>query len=207
MNKKSKKESAKSSDCKTLLIDTTLTLAGEIEWSSITLKLIAEQTDMPLDEVSGTFESKWEILDAFRIRTDSLITAQMNNDWPKQPVRDRLFDVVMDRIETIAPWKAGITSISKHCTIHPLAGVRLFSPLRRSMDKMIEHVRANSQGPVRLAQSHGLTIIYLLVLRRWMSDETADLGPTMAELNERLIFADQLATQICSFRRRYTARP
>lgn len=206
MNKRSKKEPERKPDCESLLIDTTLTLAGKIGWSSITLKRVSEQTDVPLDEVAAVFKSKWEILEAFRIRTDSLITNQVNKNWPKQLVRDRLFDIVMRRIEIIAPWKAGVTAISKHCTIQPLAGIRLFVLLRRSMDKMIEHVGASPKGPGRLAQSHGLTIIYLLVLRRWISDETADYGPTMAELNERLILADQLVTQFCSLRR-YTNHP
>lgn len=197
MNKKS---TARKADCDTLLINTTLTLAGEIGWSSITIKKISEQTDIPFDEVCTRFESKWEILDAFRTRTDSLITNQVDQNWPQQLVRDRLFDVVMKRIEIISPWKAGIISISNHCAPRALTSIRLFLHLRGSMEKMVEHVGASSPGLGRLAQSHGLTIIYLLVLRRWMSDETADLGPTMAELNERLLFTDQLVTQICALR-------
>ena len=115
---------------------------------------------------------------------------------------DRFFDVIMERIEIIDPWKAAIISISKDCATRPLASMYLFSRLQKSMDKMVGHVGAKLRGPKRLAQSHGLTIIYLLVLRRWISDETADYGPTMAELNERLLFADKVVAQLClSWRR------
>ena len=204
MDKKSQGETTKNSDREILLINTTLSLAGEIGWPLITLKMISEQTSMPFDEVSVRYKSKWEILDAFRKRIDSSITSRTNNNWPQQPIRDRFFDVVMERIEIIDPWKAGIISISKDCATRPLAGIYLFSRLRKSMDKMVGHVGAKLRGPKRLAQSHGLTIIYLLVLRRWMLDETADLGPTMAELNERLIFADKVVTQLCFSRRKDT---
>ena len=69
------------------------------------------------------------------------------------------------------------------------------------MERMIEHVDIKIQGPGRLLQSHGLTLIYLLVLRRWITDHSSDLGPTMAELNERLISSEQLISRICSWRK------
>ena len=57
-----------------------------------------------------------------------------------------------------------------------------------------------------ILQSHGLTLIYLLVLRRWIGDHSSDLGPTMAELNERLISADQLISRICGCRKKSNKR-
>ena len=107
----------------------------------------------------------------------------------------------MARIEIIEPWKAGIGSIAKQAVAQPITGIRLFTSLNKSMECMIEHVNAKIQGPGKLIQSRGLTLIYLLVLRRWIGDHSSDLGPTMAELNERLISADQLISRICGWRK------
>ena len=201
MTEKQKRSKGGKSERETILIDTTLSLAGEFGWPSVTLQLISQTTNVSLDEVSAVFSSKWDILEAFRERTDSLITAQGSPNFSRQAAKDRLFDVLMGRIEIIEPWKAGIASIARHAVVQPLTGIRLFTSLNKSMERMIEHVDVKIQGPERLLQSHGLTLIYLLVLRRWVADHSSDLGPTMAELNERLISADQLISRICGWRK------
>ena len=192
---------AESPNRKTILIDTTLSLAGELGWPSVTLQLIGKTANVPLSEVSAIFSSKWDILEAFRERTDLLLTAGKSANLSGQSAKDRLFDILMARIEIIEPWKAGIGSIARHAVAQPITGIRLFTSLNKSMARMIEHVDVKIQGPGTLLQSHGLTLIYLLVLRRWIGDHSSDLGPTMAELNERLISADQLLSRICGLRK------
>ena len=192
---------AESPNRKTILIDTTLSLAGELGWPSVTLQLIGKTANVPLSEVSAIFSSKWDILEAFRERTDLLLTAGKSANLSGQSAKDRLFDILMARIEIIEPWKAGIGSIARHAVAQPITGIRLFTSLNKSMECMIEHVNAKIQGPGKLIQSRGLTLIYLLVLRRWVADPSSDLGPTMAELNERLISADQLLSRICGLRK------
>ena len=192
---------AESPNRKIILIDTTLSLAGELGWPSVTLQLIGKTANVPLSEVSAIFSSKWDILEAFRERTDLLLTAGKSANLSGQSAKDRLFDILMARIEIIEPWKAGIGSIARHAVAQPITGIRLFTSLNKSMECMIEHVNAKIQGPGKLIQSRGLTLIYLLVLRRWIGDHSSDLGPTMAELNERLISADQLLSRICGLRK------
>ena len=186
---------------KIILIDTTLSLAGELGWPSVTLQLVGKTANVPLSEVSAIFSSKWDILEAFRERTDLLLTAGKSANLSGQSAKDRLFDILMARIEIIEPWKAGIGSIARHAVAQPITGIRLFTSLNKSMECTIEHVNAKIQGPGKLIQSRGLTLIYLLVLRRWIGDHSSDLGPTMAELNERLISADQLLSRICGLRK------
>ena len=195
------KNRAENPNQETILIDTTLSLAGELGWPSVTLQLIGKTANVPLSEVSAIFSSKWDILEAFRERTDLLLTAGKSANLSGQSAKDRLFDILMARIEIIEPWKAGIGSIARHAVAQPITGIRLFTSLNKSMECMIEHVNAKIQGPGKLIQSRGLTLIYLLVLRRWVADPSSDLGPTMAELNERLISADQLISRICGCRK------
>ena len=192
---------AESPNRKIILIDTTLSLAGELGWPSVTLQLIGKTANVPLSEVSAIFSSKWDILEAFRERTDLLLTAGKSANLSGQSAKDRLFDILMARIDIIEPWKAGIGSIARHAVAQPITGIRLFTSLNKSMECMIEHVNAKIQGPGKLIQSRGLTLIYLLVLRRWIRDHSSDLGPTMAELNERLFSADQLISRICGWRK------
>ena len=187
----------------TAIIDATLTLLGQIGWPATTLIAIAKQARLPTDEVVSRFPSIWEILEAFRERNDSCITAGSADSDTPVSLRDRLFDLTMERIEIISPWKAGINVIAKQAMVDPVMGIRLYLSLNRSMGNVLAHAGAKGHPCAQLLQSSGLTLIYLLVLRRWLADDSEDLGPTMAELNERLIVADRTVKQLCSPQQRH----
>lgn len=194
-----KQNGPRSSDAlRTVIIDAALSLSGEIGWTEITLQRIGTKTGLREQEVKAIFSSEWRILEAFRTRTDEQVAKRENPNWSDRAPRDRLFEVLMQRIEIIEPWKSGLASIASYGIKQPLAGIKLFMGLQNSMAKMLDYVEIRPAPPEKFWQSHGLTVIYLLALRRWFSDDSDDLGPTMAELNERLIAADRLMARICT---------
>tara|TARA_B100000686_G_C16790862_1_gene978619 strand:+ start:2476 stop:3081 length:606 start_codon:yes stop_codon:yes gene_type:complete len=180
-----------------VIIDTTLSLAGKVGWAKVTLREIGREIDLPEHEVKAIFSSEWNILEAFRARTDRQITEQKTPNWSERAPKDRLFEVLMERIDIIEPWKPGLASIANYGIKQPIAGLKLFVGLNKSMLTMLNYAEIKTVPPGVPWQSHGLTVIYLLVLRRWLSDDSDDLGPTMAELNEKLIAADRFVKRVC----------
>ena len=184
-------------DLQTLIIDTALSLAGEIGWANVTLQQIGRETNLPEQEVKAIFSSEWNILEAFRTRTDLQIADRQTPKWSQGAPKDRLFEVLMERIDIIEPWKSGLASVASYGIKQPLQGLKLFIGLNKSMATMLDYAHIRT-GPAGVPwQAHGLTAIYLLALRRWFSDDSNDLGPTMAELNEKLITADRFLTRVC----------
>ena len=197
MNGHKRQDRQTDGDLQTLIIDTALSLAGEVGWANVTLQKIGMETDLPEQEVKAIFSSERKILEAFRTRTDLQIVDRKTPNWSQGAPKDRLFEVLMERIDIIQPWKTGLASVASYGIKQPIQGLPLFIGLNKSMVTMLDYAQIRT-GPAGVPwQAHGLTAIYLLVLRRWFSDDSDDLGPTMAELNEKLIEADRFLARVC----------
>ena len=70
MNGHKRQDRQTDGDLQTLIIDTALSLAGEVGWANVTLQKIGMETDLPEQEVKAIFSSERKILEAFRTRTD-----------------------------------------------------------------------------------------------------------------------------------------
>ena len=197
MNDHKRQDRQTDNDLQTFIIDTALSLAGEVGWANVTLQKIGRETDLPEQKVKAIFSSEWNILEAFRTRTDLQIADRQIPDWSQRAPKDRLFEVLMERIDIIEPWKPGLASVASYGIKQPIRGLKLFIGLNKSMVTMLDYAQIRTDPAELPWQAHGLTAIYLLVLRRWFSDDSDDLGPTMAELNEKLIIADRFLTRVC----------
>jgi len=197
MNDQKRQDRQTDNDLQTFIIDTALSLAGEVGWANVTLQKIGRETDLPEQKVKAIFSSEWNILEAFRTRTDLQIADRQIPDWSQRAPKDRLFEVLMERIDIIEPWKPGLASVASYGIKQPIRGLKLFIGLNKSMVTMLDYAQIRTDPAELPWQAHGLTAIYLLVLRRWFSDDSDDLGPTMAELNEKLIIADRFLTRVC----------
>ena len=51
---------------------------------------------------------------------------------------------------------------------------------------MLEAAEVGTAGTSGFLRMNGLAGVWLMTIRAWMRDETADLGPTMAALDRRL---------------------
>ena len=120
---------------------------------------------------------------------------------PRRPVdtntpRDRVFDVLMRRIDALQPHRAGILRLFEDLKQDPLLALLLLARLPKSMAWMLEAAGLGSGGLAGLARAKGLTAVWLATLRAWKDDETADLGPTMAALDRALDRAEQVARSL-----------
>ena len=143
------------------------------------------------------FPTKRMILTSFRDRIDAAVAAETTHDPENPSVRDRLFDVLMRRLEILKPWKSGVTAITRDMFRDPTDYLYGALSLNRSMAKMMECAEMSSGGLQGTIRVHGLAVIYLLVLRRWALDDSKDLSPTMAELDKRLKTTESILTRIC----------
>ena len=178
------------SDPTSLMIDAALTLAAREGWTHLSIADIASAADISLSNALTRFSSKQALLNTFRDQIDKTVIDGTDTDTFDQTARDRLFDVIMRRLDALGPWKRGIAAISRDALRDPLANFRCHG-LNRSMGLMIECAGLSSAGLRGFARTHGLTIIYLIVLRRWLKDDSTDMAPTMAELDGNLKSIEQ----------------
>ena len=197
MTNKPRSRRRQSGDKQSKMVDAAINLAARQGWNSLSISRIAREAKIPFPEALVMFPTKRMILRSFQDRIDGAVAAETTHDPESQSPRDRLFDVLMRRLEILKPWKSGVTAIAHDILRDPTGCLCSALSLNRSMAKMIECAEISSGGLQGTIRVHGLTVIYLLVLRRWALDDSEDLSPTMAELDKRLKATESILTRIC----------
>lgn len=164
------------------VIKAALDLAAERPWQDVALRDIADRANIPLAELRNDFSGKPAILGKFIRLVDDAVLAKAPGRDPGQPARDRVFDVLMTRLDVLQPYKAAIRSIADA----PGSGMAIAKRAMASQAWMLHAAGISTDGPVGTARVAGLASVYSSILRTWL-DETDPTSPrTMAALDRRL---------------------
>ena len=107
--------------------------------------------------------------------------------------RDRLFDLLMERIDILNEDRAGIRAILDTCRFDPKQAVIGLPHLGRSMSWMLEAAGIGTGGIKGAVKVAALSGLYLRILWVWQSDDSPDMGKTMAALDQNLDRAERWA--------------
>lgn len=164
------------------VIKAALDLAAERPWQDVALRDIADRAGVPLADIRNDFKSKPAILAKFiRLVDDAVLAKAPGRDHDQSP-RDRIFDVLMTRLEVLEPYKSAIRSIADA----PGSGLAVARNAMASQAWMLHAAGIGTDGPLGTARVAGLATIYSSLLRTWL-DETDPAYPrTMAALDRRL---------------------
>jgi AcrR family transcriptional regulator len=171
-------------------IDAAMTVAAEIGWREATLTDIADQAGLSLAALYEVFPSKGHILGGFVRRIDDAVLAGDPGDLEGESPRDRLFDVLMRRLDALDPYKPALANIVRDGAGDPVAVLCAGCRTARSMAWMLEAAGISSAGLKGRIRVKGLIAIWVLTLRAWLSDDSADKAHTMAVLDRNLSRAD-----------------
>jgi hypothetical protein len=99
--------------------------------------------------------------------------------------RDRLFDVLMRRLEAMRPYRAGLRAILRDSVGNP-ALLGMLPGLLRSMGWTLTAAGLPASGCRGRIARRLVAAIYVSVLPTFFRDDSRDLGTTMAVLDKRL---------------------
>jgi AcrR family transcriptional regulator len=177
------------------LLDAALGLIGERGWRDLPLADIARQAAVPLGQAAALFPTKAHLLAAQIARTDQrVLDAAATSEG--EGVRDRLFDLIMQRLDVLQPHRKAIASMLRDLPLDPLTTAALLPRLAVSMAWMLEAAGASSSGIVGCLRVQTLAVVYLRTVRTWINDDSADLAKTMAALDKALSSAESLAQRL-----------
>jgi AcrR family transcriptional regulator len=177
-------------DAEGRLVDAALRLAARQGWRPTGVAAIAAEAGLPLDQAYAACPSKLAILAAFHRRIDRAALAGSAGESDASG-RDRLFDILMRRFDALQPHKAALRAILRDSIGDPAA--LLDAPVvLRSMAWMLEAAGVSADGWRGGLRTQLLAGLYLLVLRDFLDDDSADLAKTMAALDRRLRRAQSL---------------
>ena len=175
-----------SQDLREEIIDALMGLAAGQPWDTISLSDVADRAGVSLAQFRDAFPSKGAILGAFSRRIDKIVMDATSDDLAEESDKDRLFDVLMRRFDAMAPYKKALININKWAMHEPAALPNLNQLALNSLRFMLEAAGLNSEGPLGALKLQGLALSWTHVFHIWLTDDTADLAPTMAALDKGL---------------------
>lgn len=170
-------------------------------WPRVTPAEVALRAGLDVHDVLRSHPGHEALVDeAFRY-TDRLTLAGRAEADSGEPVRDRLFDVLMARFEAMKPHREAVASYLRGLPMRPFDGLYSAFRLGRSMAVTLEAAGLSASGLGGYARIKGLAYTYLWVLRTFVDDETPDLARTMAALDKALTNLDGIVAMVPGFGR------
>jgi AcrR family transcriptional regulator len=181
------------------IIDTTMELIAGRGWRNLSLADIAAATGLTLAQLYAIFPSKRAVLDAFMRRVNEQTLS--GNPGADESIRDRLFDLVMRRIDALAPHKAAIRALMRDLPWDPAVALCSGPRFLNAMRWMAESAGVDTAGIGGMLRVNGLAAVYLATLRAWLDDDSPDNTKTLAALDRALKQAEFFARSIPGFLR------
>ena len=172
-------------------IDALMTLLTEGPFEDIGLAEVAGRAGLKLSELRAEFGSTLAIYSAHVKDIDRRVLAGGDEDMSEEPPRERLFDVLMRRIEALAPYKDAMRSMMISARRHPSLALAVNAMAVRSQQWMLEAAGIRSSGPRGAMRAQGAALMWGRVLAVWVDDEEEGLDRTMAALDRGLASAER----------------
>jgi len=168
------------------IIEAFFALLAERSFEDIGYADLAARASVPLATLRGEFGSKLPIVAAYVKTIDRKVLAGGDADIAEEPPRERLFDVLMRRLEALAPHKAAIRSLMRSARRHPSLALAFNGLAMRSQQWMLTAANIDAAGPSGIVRAQGLALLFAGVLRTFVNDDDEGLARTMAALDRAL---------------------
>lgn len=173
-------------------ISALMTLLATRRFEDIGLAEVAGQAGVKLSQLRAEFGSTLAILAAHIKEIDRLVLAG-TDPMEDEPPRERLFDVLMRRLDALARYKEAVRSLIISARRNPGLAFALNAMSVRSQHWMLEAAGINASGPRGTLRAQGAALMFARVLSVWVDDEDQALDRTMAALDRSLISAERWA--------------
>jgi AcrR family transcriptional regulator len=173
------------------IIEAFMALLAEQPIEKIGFAEIAERAGISLAELRGEFGSTLAILAAQVKDLDRQVLAGGEADMDEEDPRERLFDVLMRRLEMLAPHKEAVRSLMRSARTNPPLALALNTMTVRSQQWMLTAAGIHASGPKGMVRAQGLAVLFANVLRTWVDDDD-DQTKTLAALDSQLARGQRL---------------
>ncbi len=168
------------------IIEALMELAAEREWSDFGITDIAERAGLSLADFRDVFPSKGAVLAAFSRKIDRTVLDQAGKALADEAPRERLFDILMRRLDALAPYRLALQSVVDWIRADPMSAAALNGVALNSMRFMLAASGIENEGATGAVKLQGLVWAWWRVLDTWFEDDDPGLARTMAALDKEL---------------------
>jgi AcrR family transcriptional regulator len=168
------------------IVETFVALLAEQPFEKIGFGDIAARCRLSLADCRAEFGSTLAVLAAHVKEIDRKVLAGSDADMAEEPPRERLFDVLMRRLEILAPERPAVRSLLRSAGRNPGLAFALNGLAVRSQQWMLTAADIDAAGPRGMIRAQGLALLYARVVRVWLNDDDPGLARTLAALDREL---------------------
>jgi AcrR family transcriptional regulator len=170
-----------------------LSLLAEQPYDQIGMAQIATEAKLSLADLRAEFASTLAILAAHIKEVDRQVLAGADKDMDEESPRERLFDVLMRRLDILEPHKEAVRSLVRSASRNPGLALALNGLSVRSQQWMLTAAGITAAGPKGVLRAQGLALLYASVLRTWVNDDDEGHAKTLAALDRELARGQRFA--------------
>jgi AcrR family transcriptional regulator len=174
------------------IIEALMELLAEQPIERIGLADIASRADVSLAELRGEFASPLAIFAAHVKALDRQVLGGIDPDMAEESPRERLFDVLMRRLDLLSPHREAVRSLLRSARRNPPLALALNAMAVRSQQWMLTAAGIAASGPKGMVRAQGLALLFANVLRTWVDDDD-DQTRTLAALDRELARGQRFA--------------
>ncbi|ACL56360.1 TetR family transcriptional regulator [Methylobacterium nodulans] len=183
------------------IVEALMRLAAEQPWTDIEITDIAREAGVSLAEFRDLFPSKGAVLGGFSRMIDKKVLEGTTDDLVEEPARERLFDVLMRRLDAMAPYRTALRRIVFALRTDPLSLVALNGVALNSQRFMLAAAGIDTEGPLGRLKLQGAVIAFARTLETWLEDDDPSLARTMARLDREIRNGERLMERAEDLRR------
>jgi hypothetical protein len=174
------------------LLKTAFAIGAERGWRHVSPAAAAREGGLDLARARERFVGPGAILRKFgKLADEHALTGALIEG----PVKDRLFDVLLRRIDFLQMHRPGVMALLRALPLDAPLAAWLGRETVRSMGWMLEAAGVSALGLRGELRKQGLVAVWAWGVRTWARDESEDLSATMAAFDVALARAEQLALQ------------
>jgi len=161
-------------------------------WPGLTMRRLAAEAGIDTATLRERFPTR---LDLLLLHGRVIDQAVLAGTIPGQggTERDRVFDVLMRRLDAMQPHREGILRLFEDMRRDPPLALALVPHIGIAMRWMLEAAEIEAKSCQARLLAMGLAGVWLATIRAWARDDSTDMGSTMAALDAALDRAERIA--------------
>ena len=161
-------------------------------WPGLSMRRLAVEAGVEAASLRERFPTRLDVLLLHGRMMDQAVLA---GTIPGQggSARDRIFDVLMRRLDAMQPHREGILRLFEDMRRDPALALALAPHIGIAMRWMLEAAEIEAKSCQARLLAMGLAGVWLATIRAWSRDDSPDMGSTMAALDSALDRAERIA--------------
>lgn len=173
-----------------------LSLLAERPFLDVRFAEIAERADVALADLRRAYEGPFDVLSGFARRIDVAVLDALDPGMVDEPIKDRLFEVLMKRFDLLVPHRPGLAGLRRSAHRDPLLAVHLARLVIGSQAWMLEAAGVSAAGPKGAVRAATLAAALARIVPVFLDEEDEGLPKTMATLDATLDRLGHLAGRV-----------